>query len=87
MSARLLLLEMICPHCGLALRALHHGPPPSAGDVEICPECAQVALFDAALVLRSPTLAELQEIADSAETGKLISKIQDSVRQARIMNN
>lgn len=66
-----------------ATGALHTGARPEAGDVSVCLYCGNVAVFDEALSLRSPTTEEKSIFDRDEQLAKVRNAVNDRVRVAR----
>jgi hypothetical protein len=71
-----------CPHCGKWLNAVStlEGPvPPSEGDLTVCFGCGEALRFDAELLLRKITAAELAAL--DPEEAAVFCETQTKVRR------
>jgi len=64
-----------CMNCGYLLDATTGEGHPSPGDVSICIECLNIALFTHDMALRAPTAAELREIMAEPEVRRYLMAI------------
>lgn len=78
--------KLTCPGCGVGLDG-HDGVtvngPPADGDVTICFDCGEIAVFDAGVTrLREPTNDEMLDIRTS-ETWAAVREVRDRIKNRR----
>lgn len=75
----------VCLTCGAKMPAASGNGAPVEGDVSICIECEALAIFNADLSLRRPTLTEILELAVDRGVKESILKLRQA--KARVRRN
>lgn len=74
-----------CPHCDSLIdigEALGNADKaPEEGDLTVCDNCGELAVFNNELVLRKPTPNEILKLCTDVERSKAIANVQKAIKE------